>query len=42
MLTVEGQGHTIVSSGKNKCVDTIAADYLIDLKLPATMPTCSI
>ncbi|MGW4464787.1 alpha/beta hydrolase [Micromonospora sp. NPDC004704] len=42
LLTVEGEGHTIVSSGKNECVDTVAADYLIDLKLPATMPTCSI
>ncbi|MFI7610977.1 alpha/beta hydrolase [Nonomuraea terrae] len=42
LLTVEGEGHTIVSSGKNECVDTIAADYLIDLKLPATMPTCSV
>ncbi|MBE1488258.1 alpha/beta hydrolase [Plantactinospora soyae] len=40
--TVEGEGHTIVSSGKSECVDTIAADYLIDLKLPASMPTCSI
>ncbi|MFE9914722.1 alpha/beta hydrolase [Micromonospora sp. NPDC005553] len=42
LLTVEGEGHTVVSSGKNKCVDTIASDYLIDLKLPEKMPTCSI
>ena len=42
LLTVNGEGHTVVSSGKNTCVDTIAADYLIDLKLPATMPTCSL
>lgn len=42
LLTVEGEGHTVVSSGKNECVDTIAADYLIDLKLPAKMPTCSV
>ncbi len=42
LLTVEGEGHTVVSSGKNTCVDTIAADYLIDLKLPAKMPTCSV
>ncbi|MER5650171.1 alpha/beta hydrolase [Streptosporangium sp. NPDC002524] len=41
LLTVKGEGHTIVSSGKNTCVDQIAADYLIDLKLPAKMPTCS-
>ncbi|MEW1586185.1 alpha/beta hydrolase [Micromonospora vinacea] len=42
LLTVEGEGHTVVSSGKNTCVDTIAADYLVDLKLPAKMPTCSV
>lgn len=42
LLTVEGEGHTVVSSGKNECVDKIAADYLLDLKLPATMPTCSV
>ena len=42
LLTVEGEGHTVVSSGKNACVDAIAADYLIDLKLPAKMPTCAI
>ncbi|WP_250009756.1 alpha/beta hydrolase [Actinoplanes sp. M2I2] len=41
LLTVKGEGHTIVSSGANKCVDTIASDYLVDLKLPATMPTCT-
>ncbi|MGN9809565.1 alpha/beta hydrolase [Micromonospora sp. BQ11] len=42
LLTVKGEGHTVVSSGKNTCVDTIAADYLIDLKLPTKMPTCSV
>jgi hypothetical protein len=42
LLTVEGEGHTVVSSGKNTCVDTITSDYLIDLKLPEKMPTCSI
>ena len=41
LLTVEGEGHTIVSSGANNCVDKIASDYLIDLTLPATMPTCT-
>ncbi|AGZ44034.1 alpha/beta hydrolase [Actinoplanes friuliensis] len=42
LLTVKGEGHTVVSAGTNTCVDTIAADYLIDLKLPAEMPTCSV
>ncbi|MEV4343300.1 alpha/beta hydrolase [Actinoplanes sp. NPDC049596] len=41
LLTVKGEGHTVVSAGTNKCVDRIAADYLVDLKLPGTMPTCS-
>ena len=41
LLTVEGEGHTVVSSGlKNPCVDEIAAAYLIDLELPTEMPTC--
>ncbi|MFC4010701.1 alpha/beta hydrolase [Nonomuraea purpurea] len=42
LLTVKGEGHTIVASGANPCVDKIAADYLIDLELPAEMPTCSV
>lgn len=42
LLTVEGEGHTVVSSGKNTCVEAVAADYLIDLKLPARMPTCAV
>jgi pimeloyl-ACP methyl ester carboxylesterase len=41
LLTVKGEGHTVVSSGKNTCVEKIAADYLINLKLPPTMPTCT-
>jgi hypothetical protein len=35
-------GHTVVSSGKNAGVDTIGAEYLVDLKLPETMPACSV
>nr|WP_221379065.1 alpha/beta hydrolase [Actinoplanes polyasparticus] len=42
LLTVKGEGHTVVSSGANTCVDKIAADYLVDLKLPQTMPACSV
>lgn len=41
LLTVEGSGHTVVSSGVNTCVDQIASDYLIDLVLPAEMPSCA-
>lgn len=41
LLTVEGQGHTIVASGTNACVDEIAAAYLIDLEVPAEGATCT-
>ncbi len=41
LLTLEGAQHTIVSAGTNPCVLDIAADYLIDLDLPAEMPDCS-
>ncbi|XUK62788.1 Carboxylesterase A [Plantibacter sp. RU18] len=42
LLTVEGDGHTVVSAGAaNPCVDDIAAAYLIDLELPDVMPTCT-
>ena len=40
LLTVEGEGHTIVSAGANTCVDDIASAYLIDLRLPAPGATC--
>jgi pimeloyl-ACP methyl ester carboxylesterase len=40
LLTVEGEGHTIVSAGTNTCVDDIASAYLIDLRLPAPGATC--
>ncbi|WP_251151998.1 alpha/beta hydrolase [Cellulosimicrobium sp. Marseille-Q4280] len=41
LLTVEGQGHTIVAFGKNACVDEVAAAYLIDLDVPAEGTTCT-
>jgi pimeloyl-ACP methyl ester carboxylesterase len=40
LLTVNGEGHTIVMAGTNPCVNKVAADYLIDLKLPAQGATC--
>lgn len=41
LVTVEGEGHTVVSLGTNPCVDAIVSDYLVDLELPATDPTCA-
>ncbi|CAA0127113.1 Carboxylesterase A [Mycolicibacterium vanbaalenii] len=40
LLTVEGEGHTVVTGGTNACVDDIAADYLIDLIVPPVGATC--
>jgi hypothetical protein len=42
LLTVEGEGHTIVMAGTNQCVNEIAADYLIDLELPAEGASCEL
>jgi pimeloyl-ACP methyl ester carboxylesterase len=42
LLTVEGEGHTIVMAGTNQCVNEIAADYLIDLKLPPQGASCEL
>ncbi len=42
LLTVRGEGHTIVTAGTNPCVNQAAADYLIDLKLPASGATCTL
>ncbi len=42
LLTVEGEGHTIVMAGTNQCVNEIAADYLIDLELPPTGTSCQL
>ena len=40
LLTVEGEGHTVIAKGASACADAIAADYLIDLELPDEAPTC--
>lgn len=40
LLTVRGEGHTVVLGGQNHCVDEIASAYLIDLRLPADGATC--
>ncbi|WP_081893628.1 alpha/beta hydrolase [Actinoalloteichus caeruleus] len=42
LLTVEGEGHGIVNLGTNPCVDEIAAEYLINLQVPAEGATCSL
>lgn len=42
LLTVEGEGHTIVMAGTNQCVNEIAADYLIDLSLPPAGVSCKL
>ena len=42
LLTVEGEGHTIVTAGTNSCVNEIAADYLIDLTLPHKAVSCAL
>lgn len=40
LLTVEGEGHTVVANGVNACADAIAADYLIDLEVPEGELVC--
>lgn len=40
LLTYEGDGHTVVSSGV-PCVDDIATAYLVDLDVPDDGTTCS-
>lgn len=42
LLTVEGEGHTIVMAGTNQCVNETAADYLIDLQLPPAGASCQL
>jgi len=42
LLTVTGEGHTVVSGGASPCVDEIAAAYLIDLELPKGELTCAL
>ena len=40
LLTHEGEGHTVVGTG-NRCVDDIAAAYLVDLEVPDDGTVCS-
>ncbi|GAT09054.1 alpha/beta hydrolase [Mycolicibacterium novocastrense] len=40
LVTFQGTQHTVVFQG-NKCVDDIAANYLVDLALPPADTTCS-
>ncbi|WJL96637.1 alpha/beta fold hydrolase [Microbacterium sp. ET2] len=40
LVTVEGEGHTVVALGTNPCVDEIASRYLIEGVLPEGDPTC--
>jgi hypothetical protein len=42
LLTVESKQHGVVFVAGNACVDTIAADYLINLQLPADGATCTL
>ncbi|WP_072806174.1 alpha/beta fold hydrolase [Rhodococcoides yunnanense] len=42
MLTVDGEQHTIASSGTSECVDAVVADYLIGLTVPAEDTRCAI
>lgn len=42
LLTVEGEGHTVVLGGTNDCVNGIAARYLIELELPEDGATCTL
>ena len=42
LLTVEGEGHGIVSLGTNACVDEAAARYLVDLEVPEPDATCTL
>jgi pimeloyl-ACP methyl ester carboxylesterase len=39
LLTYDGDGHTVYGEG-NACVDRIADDYLLDLKVPAAGARC--
>ncbi|MFJ4223767.1 alpha/beta fold hydrolase [Microbacterium sp. NPDC089695] len=40
LLTVDGDGHTVIARSANACADAIAASYLIDLELPEEGTTC--
>jgi pimeloyl-ACP methyl ester carboxylesterase len=40
LLTVEGEGHTVVARGTNACVDEVASAYLIELEVPEDDVVC--
>jgi predicted alpha/beta hydrolase family esterase len=42
LLTVEGEGHTVIAKGVSACADAIAATYLIDLEMPEVGATCAV
>lgn len=44
LLTVQGEGHTVIGKGMSPCADAIAATYLLDLVLPENAPelTCAV
>ena len=42
LLTVKGNGHTVVATGQNPCVDEVTAAYLIDLAVPEEGATCTL
>ena len=40
LVVNEGEGHTVVFSGSDDCIDDIAVDYLVDLTVPEDGVTC--
>lgn len=42
MVTVEGEQHTVLSSGASPCVNDIAADYLVNLTVPPAEARCTL
>jgi pimeloyl-ACP methyl ester carboxylesterase len=42
LLSVDGDQHTVAFSGANDCVDTVVAEYLVDLKSPPEGTRCAL
>lgn len=42
LLTVEGERHTVTQEGISLCVNTIVANFLIDLETPSSDPRCTL
>ncbi|WP_037180476.1 alpha/beta hydrolase [Rhodococcoides fascians] len=42
LLSVDGDQHTVAFSGANDCVDTVVAEYLVDLKSPPEGTLCTL